>query len=90
MDAGAQKPTLYANFVETEIVLFFIYFCSSIVLSSWPQYLIRQLRNSFASNHDSWEFKAHHNWKKHIKSPETDPSTTPLTVASSKNKISEL
>jgi len=90
MDAGAQKPTLYANFVETEIVLFFIYFCSSIVLSSWPQYLIRQLRNSFASNHDSWEFKAHHNWKKRIKSPETDPSTTPLTVASRKNKVSEL
>lgn len=60
LDEVLQKSMLYAGFVE-EIVLFFIYLFSSIVLSSGAQYLTKQLRNNFANNPDSGEFKAHNN-----------------------------
>lgn len=89
LDVAIQKPMLYADFVEKEIVLLFMYLCFSIVLSSGPQYLVRQLRNSFVSNHDSWEFKVYGNWKKPINSLKTVPTTTLLIVDSSKNKISQ-
>lgn len=57
LDVAIQKSVLYSDFVEKEIVLLFMYLCSFIVLSKYCGPEDKQLRNSFASNHDSWEFK---------------------------------